>query len=163
MKPHSFLLLLFPTIGVAVVINHSLQELSKQIEGHTICALGDAAAWPVQVCLATFCVWCVRTYIHCMCMTSCIIDKLFRACLPFRNIMFLCQSFGRMYMYVHHYGLYTCVEVQCTCMCKWTLTRVEPICWWTSNATSIATHTHTHTHSSVHYEVFVKVDKLRHV
>ena len=27
----------------------SMQELSKQIEGHTICALGDAAAWPVQV------------------------------------------------------------------------------------------------------------------
>jgi NADH dehydrogenase (ubiquinone) flavoprotein 1 len=26
-------------------------ELSKQIEGHTICALGDAAAWPVQVTL----------------------------------------------------------------------------------------------------------------
>ena len=26
-----------------------LQELSKQIEGHTICALGDGAAWPVQV------------------------------------------------------------------------------------------------------------------
>lgn len=26
----------------------SLWELSKQIEGHTICALGDAAAWPVQ-------------------------------------------------------------------------------------------------------------------
>jgi len=25
-----------------------LQELSYQIEGHTICALGDAAAWPVQ-------------------------------------------------------------------------------------------------------------------
>jgi len=25
-----------------------LQELSKQIEGHTICALGDGAAWPVQ-------------------------------------------------------------------------------------------------------------------
>ena len=25
-----------------------LVELSKQIEGHTICALGDAAAWPVQ-------------------------------------------------------------------------------------------------------------------
>ena len=23
-------------------------EMSKQIEGHTICALGDAAAWPVQ-------------------------------------------------------------------------------------------------------------------
>lgn len=26
-----------------------LWELSKQIEGHTICALGDAAAWPIQV------------------------------------------------------------------------------------------------------------------
>ena len=25
-----------------------LFDVSKQIEGHTICALGDAAAWPVQ-------------------------------------------------------------------------------------------------------------------
>ncbi|CAB4033346.1 NADH dehydrogenase [ubiquinone] flavo 1, mitochondrial, partial [Paramuricea clavata] len=25
-----------------------LWELSKQIEGHTICALGDGAAWPAQ-------------------------------------------------------------------------------------------------------------------
>lgn len=25
-------------------------ELTKQIEGHTICALADGAAWPVQVC-----------------------------------------------------------------------------------------------------------------
>jgi NADH-quinone oxidoreductase subunit F len=25
-----------------------LYDISKQIEGHTICALGDAAAWPVQ-------------------------------------------------------------------------------------------------------------------
>ena len=25
-----------------------LEELSYQIEGHTICALGDAAAWPIQ-------------------------------------------------------------------------------------------------------------------
>lgn len=25
-----------------------MEELTKQIEGHTICALGDAAAWPVQ-------------------------------------------------------------------------------------------------------------------
>jgi NADH:ubiquinone oxidoreductase, NADH-binding (51 kD) subunit len=25
-----------------------LEELTQQIEGHTICALGDAAAWPVQ-------------------------------------------------------------------------------------------------------------------
>lgn len=25
-----------------------LWEITKQIEGHTICALGDAAAWPVQ-------------------------------------------------------------------------------------------------------------------
>lgn len=27
---------------------HMLWEISKQIEGHTICALGDGAAWPVQ-------------------------------------------------------------------------------------------------------------------
>ena len=25
-----------------------LLEVSTQIEGHTICALGDAAAWPIQ-------------------------------------------------------------------------------------------------------------------
>ena len=25
-----------------------LQDVTKQIEGHTICALGDAAAWPIQ-------------------------------------------------------------------------------------------------------------------
>jgi NADH-quinone oxidoreductase subunit F len=25
-----------------------LLEITKQIEGHTICALGDAAAWPIQ-------------------------------------------------------------------------------------------------------------------
>ena len=29
-----------------------LWELSKQVEGHTICALGDGAAWPAQVRLA---------------------------------------------------------------------------------------------------------------
>lgn len=28
-------------------------ELSKQMEGHTICALADAAAWPVQVSFCT--------------------------------------------------------------------------------------------------------------
>jgi NADH-quinone oxidoreductase subunit F len=25
-----------------------LEEVTREIEGHTICALGDAAAWPVQ-------------------------------------------------------------------------------------------------------------------
>jgi NADH-quinone oxidoreductase subunit F len=25
-----------------------LWDVTKQVEGHTICALGDAAAWPVQ-------------------------------------------------------------------------------------------------------------------
>jgi NADH-quinone oxidoreductase subunit F len=25
-----------------------LDEVTREIEGHTICALGDAAAWPVQ-------------------------------------------------------------------------------------------------------------------
>lgn len=33
----------------------SLWEISKQIEGHTICALGDGAAWPVQVHTALLC------------------------------------------------------------------------------------------------------------
>ncbi len=31
-----------------------LEELSFQIEGHTICALGDAAAWPVQGLIKNF-------------------------------------------------------------------------------------------------------------
>lgn len=31
-----------------------LQELTKQVEGHTICALGDAAAWPIQGLLRHF-------------------------------------------------------------------------------------------------------------
>lgn len=31
-----------------------LWELTKQIEGHTICALGDAAAWPVQGLIRNF-------------------------------------------------------------------------------------------------------------
>jgi NADH-quinone oxidoreductase F subunit len=31
-----------------------LQEVTKEIEGHTICALGDAAAWPVQGLLRHF-------------------------------------------------------------------------------------------------------------
>jgi NADH-quinone oxidoreductase subunit F len=26
----------------------TLLDVTKQVEGHTICALGDAAAWPVQ-------------------------------------------------------------------------------------------------------------------
>lgn len=31
-----------------------LEEISRQIEGHTICALGDAAAWPVQGLIKKF-------------------------------------------------------------------------------------------------------------
>ncbi|KAI9137350.1 hypothetical protein BKA69DRAFT_1128286 [Paraphysoderma sedebokerense] len=31
-----------------------IYELTKQIEGHTICALGDAAAWPVQGLIRNF-------------------------------------------------------------------------------------------------------------
>ena len=31
-----------------------LHDVSKQIEGHTICALGDAAAWPVQGLIRNF-------------------------------------------------------------------------------------------------------------
>lgn len=31
-----------------------LFDITKQIEGHTICALGDAAAWPVQGLIKNF-------------------------------------------------------------------------------------------------------------
>lgn len=31
-----------------------LEEITRQIEGHTICALGDAAAWPVQGLIRRF-------------------------------------------------------------------------------------------------------------
>ena len=31
-----------------------LQEVTKQVEGHTICALGDAAAWPIQGLIRNF-------------------------------------------------------------------------------------------------------------
>ena len=31
-----------------------LEEITRQIEGHTICALGDAAAWPVQGLIRAF-------------------------------------------------------------------------------------------------------------
>lgn len=31
-----------------------LLEVSRQVEGHTICALGDAAAWPVQGLIRNF-------------------------------------------------------------------------------------------------------------
>ena len=31
-----------------------LEEVTRQIEGHTICALGDAAAWPIQGLLKHF-------------------------------------------------------------------------------------------------------------
>jgi NADH-quinone oxidoreductase subunit F len=26
----------------------TLDQVTRQVEGHTICALGDAAAWPIQ-------------------------------------------------------------------------------------------------------------------
>jgi NADH-quinone oxidoreductase subunit F len=26
----------------------TLEDVTRQVEGHTICALGDAAAWPIQ-------------------------------------------------------------------------------------------------------------------
>ena len=31
-----------------------LLEITKQVEGHTICALGDAAAWPIQGLIKNF-------------------------------------------------------------------------------------------------------------
>ena len=32
----------------------TLQDVTKQVEGHTICALGDAAAWPIQGLIKNF-------------------------------------------------------------------------------------------------------------
>jgi hypothetical protein len=41
-----------------------LWEVTKQIEGHTICALGDAAAWPVQGLIRHFrCACAVCVYV----------------------------------------------------------------------------------------------------
>ena len=31
-----------------------LLDVTKQVEGHTICALGDAAAWPIQGLIKNF-------------------------------------------------------------------------------------------------------------
>ncbi len=31
-----------------------LWDVTKQVEGHTICALGDAAAWPIQGLIRNF-------------------------------------------------------------------------------------------------------------
>ena len=31
-----------------------LFDVTKQVEGHTICALGDAAAWPIQGLIKNF-------------------------------------------------------------------------------------------------------------
>ena len=31
-----------------------LLDITKQVEGHTICALGDAAAWPIQGLIRNF-------------------------------------------------------------------------------------------------------------
>ena len=42
-----------------------IYEMSKQIEGHTICALGDAAAWPVQVCLIAILAICLSLHSFC--------------------------------------------------------------------------------------------------
>ena len=35
-------------IEVEVPAEYTLLQVTKQVEGHTICALGDAAAWPIQ-------------------------------------------------------------------------------------------------------------------
>ena len=40
--------------GATVEELNLLEQVTKQIEGHTICALGDAAAWPIQGLLKHF-------------------------------------------------------------------------------------------------------------
>ena len=32
----------------------TLYEVSKEVEGHTICAFGDASAWPIQGLIKNF-------------------------------------------------------------------------------------------------------------
>ena len=32
----------------------TLEQVTRQIEGHTICALSDAAAWPIQALSSIF-------------------------------------------------------------------------------------------------------------
>lgn len=49
-----------------------LWELTKQIEGHTICALGDAAAWPVQ---GMQCCW-KRLEVYCKAMCGVLVTHM---------------------------------------------------------------------------------------
>ena len=37
-----------PKLTVDGVEIDMLHQVTKQVEGHTICALGDATAWPIQ-------------------------------------------------------------------------------------------------------------------
>ena len=46
-----------------------LEEISRSIEGHTICALGDAAAWPVQ--------GLIRRYVIEICVFLCVCVFMF--------------------------------------------------------------------------------------
>lgn len=50
-KIWGLLMLWFTTLQAYQEEIGMLDELTRSIEGHTICALGDAAAWPVQVWL----------------------------------------------------------------------------------------------------------------
>ena len=40
--------------GVEIEEIDMLLDVTKQVEGHTICALGDAAAWPIQGLIRNF-------------------------------------------------------------------------------------------------------------
>ena len=42
------------TIDLPAESIDKLLSVTKQVEGHTICALGDAAAWPIQGLLRHF-------------------------------------------------------------------------------------------------------------
>lgn len=48
-----------------------LYDVTKEIEGHTICALGDAAAWPVQGLIRHFRPELERRILECRKMASC--------------------------------------------------------------------------------------------
>jgi NADH:ubiquinone oxidoreductase subunit F (NADH-binding) len=60
-----------------------LEELTYQIEGHTICALGDAAAWPVQGLIRHFRPEMearIKAYVPMLLVVTCCIRV---CCLPF--------------------------------------------------------------------------------
>jgi hypothetical protein len=61
-----------------------LEEISRSIEGHTICALGDAAAWPVQGESFAWWMWCGAA-VRGLCACAAVLSQ-FHCSTPFSGI-----------------------------------------------------------------------------